>query len=330
MALFGGAGGKPSRAKALERVTSRSWSSREEMNEALRDLSQVKDLKADELIVLMTSSETTVRFFAEKVLRDRQDARLLEQIFELAKQRTTRSQSVIFYAVIRSNPQLAITHLERLVREGDKGLAQRAMEAISSLPADQIGREFLNFLDHNRPGIRYLAITKIGDSDELLSLPAILSKVADLADDKDERIRLAVLNILASKHPAEAVRVALLQLKSPEPAVQQQAVRVLGEAIDQLGSSESTEDQLLSLLTDGSEAVRSGIIEVMIRRGDQERILRKLLVFCKHLMGWMRDRTLVSLRNHADIITGSVIKLMSDEDEDVRSMALMLGATLQS
>ena len=60
MALFGGAGGKPSRAKALERVTSRSWSSREEMNEALRDLSQVKDLKADELIVLMTSSETTM------------------------------------------------------------------------------------------------------------------------------------------------------------------------------------------------------------------------------------------------------------------------------
>ncbi len=330
MALFGTTGGRPSRSKALQRVTSRDWSDRDEMNEALRDLSQFKDLKADELVSLLTSSETTVRFFAEKVLRERHESKLLEQIFELAKQRTTRAQSTIFHAVIRSNPQMALAHLERLVREGDKGQAQRAMEAISSMPAGQVGREFLSFLAHPRPGIRYLAIVKIGDSEELLALPAILSKIGDLANDEDERIRLQVLEILAKASPAEAVRVALLQLKSPEPAVQQQAVRVLSQAIDHLGTSESTEDELLSLLTDGSEAVRTGVIEVMIRRPDQERILRKLLVFCKHLMGWMRDRTLVSLRNYADEITGSVITLMGDPDEDVRSMALMLGATLQA
>jgi len=300
------------------------------MNEALRELAHFKDLKAEELIPLLTSSETTVRFFAEKILQERHDSRLLNQIFELAERRTTRAQSVIYHAAIRSTPQMALAHLERLVRDGSKGQAQRAMEAISSLPPGQVGREFLNFLNHPRAGIRYLAIVKIGDTEELLGMPAILSKISDLADDEDERVRLQVLEILAKASPAEAVRVALLQLKSPEPAVQQQAVRVLSTAIDELGTSTSTEDELLSLLTDGSEAVRTGVIEVMIRRPDQERILRKLLVFCKHLMGWMRDRTLVSLRNYADEITGSVIKLMGDSDEDVRSMALMLGATLQA
>jgi len=300
------------------------------MNEALRDLSQFKDLKADEIVTFLTSSETTGRFFAEKILRERHEGRLIEQIYEVSKQRTTRAQSVIFHATIRSNPQMALSHLERIVREGDKGGAQRAMEAIASMPAKEIGREFMGFLEHPRPGIRYLAIVKIGESEELLKQPNILNKVADLANDEDERIRLQVLGILSKWSPAEAVRVALLQLKSPEPAVQQQAVRVLSEAIDHLGTSESTEDELLSLLTDGSEAVRTGVIEVMIRRPDQERILRKLLVFCKHLMGWMRDRTLVSLRNYADEITGAVVTLMDDPDEDVRSMALMLGATLQA
>ena len=47
-------------------------------------------------------------------------------------------------------------------------------------------------------------------------------------------------------------------------------------------------------------------------------------------MGWMRDRTLVSLRTFSDEIKDAVLKLMSDEDEDVRSMALMLGSTLEA
>ena len=85
MALFGNTGGRPNRSKALQRVTNRDWSDRDEMNDALRDLSQFKDLKADELVLLLTSSETTVRFFAEKVLRERHEGKLLEQIFELAQ-----------------------------------------------------------------------------------------------------------------------------------------------------------------------------------------------------------------------------------------------------
>ena len=71
LALFGTSSGRPNRAKALQRVTNRDWSNREEMNEALRDLSHVKDLRAEELMPLLTSSETTVRFFAEKMLRER-------------------------------------------------------------------------------------------------------------------------------------------------------------------------------------------------------------------------------------------------------------------
>ena len=47
-------------------------------------------------------------------------------------------------------------------------------------------------------------------------------------------------------------------------------------------------------------------------------------------MGWVRDRTLDTLRNHSREITDSVIRLMSDEDEDVRSMALTVGATLEA
>jgi twitching motility protein PilT len=217
-----------------------------------------------------------------------------------------------------------------MVSGASKATALRAMEALSSLPASQIGREFVTFLSHEKKEIRYLSLVKVQESEELLKDSAIRSKVAEMADDEDDRIRMRVLDILAETAPQEAARVALGLLKDPEPSVQQQAVRILSRALEQLGASGTTEDELLGLLTDGSEAVRNGVLEIIMKRPDSARILRKLLLFCKDLMGWMRDRTLVSLRQFSEQITDAVIDLMSDDDEDVRSMALMLGSTLQS
>ena len=329
MALFRrGTGGK---ADVLKRVLAKDWKTKDEQRELLNQLGAFRDLRADELVPLLTTSDATVRAFAEYQLRERLEPKSIGAIIDELPKKTSRTQSHILHMLIRAKPDLAIPHVQRIVQEAvNKDLAIRAMEALSQLPAHQISSEFVRSLGHKRPEIRHLALVKVGESKELMADAAVQSAVAGMADDEEEKIRLRVLEMVSRVNPGDGVRLCLERLKDPSPAVQQQAVRVMGETLERLDSSSDAEDQLLALLTDGSEAIRTGVIEIIMKRPDKDRILRKLLVFCTSLMGWVRDRTLDTLRNYSKEITDSVIRLMGDPDEDVRSMALTVGATLES
>jgi len=321
-----GRGGKD----LVRRAIQKDWKTPEERSELLKDLAKQKNFKPDQIIDLATHSDSMVRRFGERQLAAQLEPKLVTAIFQSLDSKTSRVQSMMFHAMVRARPQLVLPHLQKMVSSSSKATAMRAMEALSSLPASEVGREFISFLSHEKKEIRYLSLVKVQESDALMADLAIRRRVAEMSEDEDERIRTRVLDILARTAPQEAARVALTLLKDPAAAVQQQAVRVLSTALEALGSSAEAEDELLGLLTDGSEAVRNGVLEIIMKRPDKERILRKLLLFCKDLMGWMRDRTLVSLRGFAPLITNAVIELMGDSDEDVRSMALMLGSTLQS
>lgn len=329
MALF--RRGSSGKADTLKRVLGRDWKTKDEQRELLNQLAAHKDLRADEILPLLTTSDATVRSFAEYQLRERLDPKSMGAILEELPRKTSRTQSHILHTLIRAKPDLAIPHVQRIVQDAtNKDLALRAMESLSQLPAHQISREFVGFLSHKRGEIRHLALVKVGESAELMGDGAVQGAVAGMAEDEEEKIRLRVLEMVSRFSPGDGVRLCLERLKDPSPAVQQQAVRVMGETLQRLESSAEAEDQLLALLTDGSEAIRTGVIEIIMKRPDKERILRKLLVFCTSLMGWVRDRTLDSLRNYAREITQPIIKLMSDPDEDVRSMALTVGATLEA
>lgn len=330
MALFRGSG-RANKNDVLKRVLGRDWKTNEERSELLAQLGGFRDLKADELVPLMSTTDNSVRAFAEYQLKERLDPRSISAILATLTKKTTRTQSQILNALIRSRPELSIPHVQKLVSDSDSmDLAQRAMEALSSLPVHQVGSEFARFLGHERKDIRHMALVMITTSDELLSDKGIRRTISDMADDDDERIRLKVIELVVKFNPGDAVRLCLARLKDPSPAVQQSAVRVMGDALARMDESAEAEDQLLALLTDGSEAIRTGVIEIIMKRPDKERILRKLLVFSKSLMGWVRDRTLATLRNYADDITQPIIRLMSDPDDDVRSMALVVGATLEA
>ncbi len=330
MALFRGASSGPGKAEALRRVRQKQWKDREGMSRALTDLAAFRDLKPEELIPLLESGEPTVRSFAEVQIRDRLDPRGIDAMVRGLKGKTTRSQSLILHTMLRAKPDLAVKSVEALVTEGDRALSRLAMEALSALPSHLIGSEFTRFLSHDKAEIRRMALMKVLDSPALKADPAVRRVFVTLADDEDERIRTAILDALVELEPSEAVRLALQRIKDPSIAIQQKAVQVLSDALTRIGRSSEAEDQLLDLLTDGSEAVRNGVLDIIMKRPDRERLVRKLLLFCKGLMGWMRDRTLVSLRRYAKQLTASVLKLMDDPDEDVRSMALLLGSTLEA
>ncbi len=330
MALFRGGSSGVSKGEALKRVRQKQWSDREGMSRALTELAACRDLKPEELIPLLESDEPTVRSFAEVQVKERLDARGLDAMIRGLDGKTTRTQSLILHTVLRAKPDLAAKSVQGLVLTGDRSLSRMAMEALSSLPDHLIGAEFTKFLGHDKAEIRRMALMKVMDSPALKADPAVRRAFIAMADDDDERIRTAILGALVELEPGEAVRLALQRIKDPSIAIQQKAVQVLSEALNRIGQSTEAEDQLLDLLTDGSEAVRNGVLDIIIKRPDRGRLLRKLLLFCKGLMGWMRDRTLDSLRRYSRELMTPVLELMNDPDEDVRSMALLLGSTLEA
>jgi len=330
MALFRSSSKKAGKSELLRRVQAREWADRDEMSEVLRELGQQKDLKVEELVPLLTSTEPAIRSFAEVQVGTRLDARGVDALVKTLASKTGRTQAMILHTMLRGKAELAKGAIERLVMEGDRGLSRTAMEALSTLPSHQVGQEFHRFLQHDKSEIRRMALVKIQDSPALLGEPAIQNSILRMADDEDEQIRMRVLDSLPELDAGEAVRICLSRLKDPSASVQQKAVRVLTRAMERVGSSVEAEEQLLGLLTDGSEAVRNGVLDIIMKRTDRDRLLRHLLLFCKGLMGWMRDRTLQSLRRYSQELMPEVIRLMNDEDDDVRSMALTLGSTLES
>ncbi len=330
MALFRGGSGGVSKAEALKRVRQKDWTDREGMSRALTELAAFRDLKPEELIPLLESSEPTVRSFAEVQIKERLDPRGIDAMIRSLDGKTTRTQGLILHTLLRAKPDLAVKSVQALVTSGDRSLSRMAMEALSDLPDHLIGAEFTRFLGHDKAEIRRMALMKVLDSPALKADPAVRRAFITLADDEDERIRTVILSALVEVDPGEAVRLTLQRIKDPSIAIQQKAVQVLSEALSRIGESSAAEDQLLDLLTDGSEAVRNGVLDIIMRRPDRGRLLRKLLLFCKGLMGWMRDRTLDSLRRYARDLMQPVLELMNDPDEDVRSMALLLGSTLEA
>jgi twitching motility protein PilT len=297
--------------------------------ELLRQLHGLRDVPLEDLIPLLSNGDSTVRGFAEEELAERLDRKTIDGLVRSLDKRTTRDRRRLLNIIVTLAPELAIPRVIALVLEGGRGLSVVAMESLARQPAKRVGVAFVEFLRSDRADVRHLALVKIKASPELMAQEGTRRVIADLADDDDERIRVEVLDVLVEIDPEEAVRLSLELLKDPSPMVQQRAVGSLRSALERIQASEKTEDKLLSLMTDGSEVVRNAVVDIIVRRPDTERILRKLLLFCRDVMGWLRDRTLQSLRRHGRKLSAAVVSLMEDPDPEVRSMALVLGATLK-
>ena len=328
MALFrsGSPGGKK---EALRRIRTRTWEDPQELMELLRQLRGLRDVALEELIPLLSNGDATVRGFAEEELSDRLDRRTVDGLVRSLDKRTTRDRGRLLTILLDLATDLAVPRVIDLVLAGERSLSVVAMEALARQPAGRVGAAFVSFLRSERADVRHLALIKLKASPALLARSGTQAVLAELADDDDERIRVEVLDVLVEIDPEEAVRLSLDLLKDPSPMVQQRAVRCLRAALERIQASEKTEDKLLSLMTDGSEVVRNAVVDIIVRRKDTLRILRKLLLFCRDVMGWLRDRTLQSLRRHGRQLSSAVIALMEDPDPEVRSMALVLGATLE-
>lgn len=326
MALFKGS--SVSKEEALQRVARRQWDDRATMLRAFQDLAAARGVAPEDLIPLVAGKDHTVRNFGIHLLKEKLDPRGFRTLCRALSNRTAQTRTLVLRAALAAKPDLVLPALETLAFEGSPAESNTAMEVLGSFDAKTVATCFTAFLA-GPFDVQFAALGRILPSESLRADPGIQSAVASLARDDDERVRLKVLEILQLADPAAAVKVGLEALDDPSLVVQQKGLEVVRHATTEL-KSEAAEDKLIGLLAEGSEQIRSAVLDLIVESRDKTRLLRKLLVFSGSMMGWMRDRLLAALRDYADALTEPVIDLMSDPDQDVRTQALLVGASLEA
>ena len=88
-------------------------------------------------------------------------------------------------------------------------------------------------------------------------------------------------------------------------------------------------DPVLPGLASGDAATRTSILKILLGIGDPAGVIKRYIRFSSSLAGFVRDRTLESLREFGSALVEPVIELLHDADPDTRSGAMAVAGVFE-
>ena len=150
--------------------------------------------------------------------------------------------------------------------------------------------------------------------------PQALHRWKKIAADADPEIRATALKVLADKAPEEAADQIVSQLALVDYDTQQHLIEALAKVARSQGPAFI--DRLLPLMASGEAGIRSAVVKILLEMDDRHELVKRYLKFSRTLAGWARDRALDSMREFGDDLVEPTVELLSDPDEEVRTLAL--------
>jgi twitching motility protein PilT len=150
--------------------------------------------------------------------------------------------------------------------------------------------------------------------------PQALRRWKRIAADPDAEIRSTALKLLADKAPEEAVDLIVDHLAYVDYDTQQHLIAALTTVARKRGMAFA--DRLLPLMASGEASIRTAVIKILLEMDDRHELVKRYLQFSKSLAGWARDRALDSMKEFGDDLVEPTIELLSDDDDEVRALAL--------
>lgn len=146
-----------------------------------------------------------------------------------------------------------------------------------------------------------------------------------LTKDPEQTVRERALEFLAIHAPVPSMPLLAQQLPSVSYSTQQKIV----EAFMRLAKERPAEVLQLTipLLASGAAATRTAVIKILLALPDRADVVRRYIEFSKTLAGFVRNRTIDSLREFGTDLVDGVIDLLRDPDADLRGAAVGLAAT---
>jgi twitching motility protein PilT len=314
----------------LNRVQKHDWNTMDDLQEIFTQLN-AQELKISDIFWMLCAPDRMVRSYASKYVVSKQLDGTVNAIFKGIKD----TQGVGRSHLIQILPQLdqseeILAHVDKMLADKDEDVAESAVDVVLAFPHESVSRYLQDLLTHPRREFRFRALHRLTgptDSAEPIAAP-IRAMLLPMLEDSDERIRNHCISALAQQPDLDLVKRLIERLPTEEYNVQKTIIRHFETFMP--NPELKMVDQLLPLLSQGDDMLRSMALSLSVKHSDPKDIIRRILIMSNELMGWMRERILRTIREFGDDLIIPVAELFSHEDPDVRLKALIFAADFES
>ncbi|MDP9361289.1 MAG: Flp pilus assembly complex ATPase component TadA, partial [Acidobacteriota bacterium] len=311
-------------SEALKRLAAKSYATQEERDELLRRVESAEGVRARDIVWMLFRPDRALRDAATRVLTRIRDVETLDLFLGESKGKPDQA----LRAAAASLFSLGLPGLDaRFVQL----LAPPAKETKESREIQEVTRRLLveaPVTKQLEPLLWQLA--SAGDAGDRMPF---LNKLAPMEVDEnaarrwrkfaaepDQAVREKAIEVLATRAPQHALDLLIEALPHSGYGLQQ----IIVEAITRTAAGQGAEfaEKLLPALASGDAATRTAVLKVLLGIGDPAGVIKRYIRFSNTLAGFVRDRTLESLRDFGVTLIEPVIELLHDPDPDTRSGAM--------
>ena len=307
----------------LGKLARNEYTSQEERDALLNTIFETPNIKPRDVVWMAYRSEKFLREASVRLLRRLRTTETVNQFVVESKGKTEgalRAATEILFGLRIAGIE---DHLTALLGAEDEAVRDATRRLVFEAPVTpSLSSLFWNLAESPNTGNRAAFLERLasmGLSDE--DVPRWTQQV----HDEDPEVRATALRILAENRTIESIDLIVDNLASVDYATQQQLVAALGRVAPSLGAE--FVDRLLPLMASSEAGTRSAVIKVFLSLENRHDLVKRYLIFSKGLAGWARDRALDSMKEFGDDLIEPTIELLSDPDDEVRSLALVVAGS---
>jgi twitching motility protein PilT len=306
----------------VKQLANKEFNSNEERDELLARLVSADGVRARDVTWLLFRPDRTFRDTGAKILQKLHDPETLDFFLAETKgkpEAAMRAAAALLFTLglgVESRLPQLLAPVAKETKES-REIQEAARRLLLEVPATKSLEVLLWQLQSMAVDDRLMLIEKLATLDlDGRSLP----HWQKLARDEDSSARDRALEVLARRAAAQSVALLVEQLPHAGYNTQQVIVEALTRAA--AGSSPEFVDKLLPLIASGDAATRTSVLKILVSVGDTSTIIKRYVNFARTLAGFVRDRTLESLRTFGDQLVEPIIELLNDPDPDTRAAAV--------
>ena len=308
---------------SLGRLARSEYASEEERDALLQVVFEAQTLKPREVVWMAYRPERFLREASVRVLRRLRTTATVNQFVVESKGKGESSLRAAAEVLFGLRIPDIDKHLAALLVAEDEAVREATQRLIFEAPASpSLASLFWSLTAPSSPANRHVFLERLATFE---FNEAELPRWMKLVSDEDPQIRATALKVLADHHTVPSVGLIVANLPRVDYATQQHLIAALTRVAPELGPD--FVDELLPLIASGEAATRSAVLKILLGLGNRHELVKHYLKFSKNLAGWARDRALDSMKEFGDDLVEPTIELLSDPDEDVRALALVVAAS---
>jgi len=317
--------------EVLAKLSNKDFASSEERDALLARLGALPGLKAKDVIWMLFRPDRAIRDGGARVLQKLRDPETVDAFIVECRGKAEAAvrggASLLFSSGVpgieqRLAQMLVLPEKPNAAAREAQDLARKLiLEAPPSKTIEPLMWQIESTLDTD---------ARVRMLERLANLPGddkSLGRWQKLTKDPEQVIRERAIEFLALRAPGVSLPMLAQQLPTVGYATQQKIV----DALMRLSAEKPDEVAQLTipLLASGEAATRTAVIKILLSLPNRVGVIRSYIEFSKTLAGFVRDRTIDSLREFGTDLVEPVIELLRHGDSEVRAAAVGLAATFE-